>query len=197
MCTRLSQRVIWDILFLWHCSCRTYVCCFPLALANTIRGFFCHSFKFLWKTVTSKPPILITFRIVACTFSDNLSQNNCLLLCLIQDIAVSWHVFGPCYSLVFFFHFLWVLLPRFQVAMYSSLDTYMHDCMCNRSWGIGQQGSSFGSIQFPLIVSYEFWIYPIFSQNCKLFLILVGKCISTLTKLFCHKWANFDGLYFI
>ena len=31
--------------------------------------------------VNSNPPILSS-GIVACTFSDNLSQNNCLLLCL-------------------------------------------------------------------------------------------------------------------
>ena len=35
----------------------------------------CHSFKFLWRTVQSKPPT-ITFVIVACTFFDNLSWNS-------------------------------------------------------------------------------------------------------------------------
>ena len=54
-------------------------------------------------------------------------------------------------------------------------------CMCNGSWGIGQQGSPFGSFQFRLIpMSFEFT--PFFLK-----IILVGKCISTLTKLFCHK----------
>ena len=37
-----------------------------------------HSFKFLWTTVNSKPPT-VPFRIVACSFSDNLSQNSCIL----------------------------------------------------------------------------------------------------------------------
>ena len=42
-------------------------------------GLSCHSFKFLWRTVNSKPPT-IPFRIGACTFSDNLSQNSCILV---------------------------------------------------------------------------------------------------------------------
>ena len=37
----------------------------------------CHSFKFLWKTVNSKPPT-IPFEVVACTLSDNLSRNSCI-----------------------------------------------------------------------------------------------------------------------
>ena len=37
----------------------------------------CHSFKFLCRTVHSKPPI-IDFVIVACTFFDNLSWNSCI-----------------------------------------------------------------------------------------------------------------------
>ena len=37
-----------------------------------------HSFKFLWRTVNLKPPT-IPFGIVACTFSDNLSRNSCIL----------------------------------------------------------------------------------------------------------------------
>ena len=36
-----------------------------------------HSFKFLWKTVNSKPPT-IPFGVVACTLSDNLSRNSCV-----------------------------------------------------------------------------------------------------------------------
>ena len=38
----------------------------------------CHSFKFPWRTVNSKPPT-IPLRIVACTFSDNPSQNICIV----------------------------------------------------------------------------------------------------------------------
>ena len=36
MCTRQSPKVLWDMInaLFWHCSCRTYFCCFPLALAN-------------------------------------------------------------------------------------------------------------------------------------------------------------------
>ena len=36
----------------------------------------CHNFKFLWRTVNSKPPT-IPFATVACTFSNNVSQNSC------------------------------------------------------------------------------------------------------------------------
>ena len=39
MCTRQSRKVIWDMVDTRtvpdDCSCRTYFCCFPLALANT------------------------------------------------------------------------------------------------------------------------------------------------------------------
>ena len=58
------------------CSCRTYFCCFLLALANTFPcPFLANSFKFLWKKENSKPPTM-PFRIVACTFPDNLSRNS-------------------------------------------------------------------------------------------------------------------------
>ena len=42
-------------------------------------GLSCHSFKFLWRTVNSKPPT-IPFGVVACTFSDNLSRNSFIRL---------------------------------------------------------------------------------------------------------------------
>ena len=58
----------------WHCSFRTYFCCFPLALAN-IRPW--PLVPFFWTTVNSKPPT-IPFGFVACTFSDNLSPNSCI-----------------------------------------------------------------------------------------------------------------------
>ena len=45
---------------------------------HTIHDLLCHSFNFFWKTVNSKPPT-IPFGIVACTFSDNLSRNSCIL----------------------------------------------------------------------------------------------------------------------
>ena len=45
-------------------------------------GLSCHSFKFLWRTVNSKPPTIL-FEIVACTFSDNLSRNSCIRLHLL------------------------------------------------------------------------------------------------------------------
>ena len=53
----------------------------------------------------------------------------------------------------------------------SSCDVYtghvIRTCMCNRSWGIGQQGSSFGSSQFPLIpMSSEFTPFFLKIENC-------------------------------
>ena len=86
----------------------------------------CHSFKFLWRTVKTTHITAVPSGIVACTFSDNLSQNNYLLLCLIGHCCKLTSSVGPHYSLVFFSHSLWVLLPRFQVSMYSSRDTYMY-----------------------------------------------------------------------
>ena len=70
------QYGIWSIRCSWQSSCRTYFCCFPLAFAKYVHGLPCHSFKFLWGTVNSKPPT-IPFGIVACTFSDDLSRNSC------------------------------------------------------------------------------------------------------------------------
>ena len=151
-----------------------------------MHGFLCHSFKFLSKTVTSKPLILPS-RIVACTFSDNLSQNNCLLLCFIGHCCNLTSSVGPCYSLVFFFHSL-------ISSCHVQFMWYVHVCVIE----VGELGSN-----EVLLVLFSFlwflWVLnlPHFAQNCYLFLILVGKCISTLAKLFCHKWANFDGLYFI
>ena len=40
-------------------------------------AFRANSFKFLWRTVNSKPPTM-PFGIVAYTFSDNLSRNSCI-----------------------------------------------------------------------------------------------------------------------
>ena len=44
---------------------------------NYVHDLSCHSFKFLWKTVLSKPPT-IPFGVVMCTLSDNLSWNSCI-----------------------------------------------------------------------------------------------------------------------
>ena len=59
-----------------------------------ISGLPYDSFKFLWKTVHLKSPT-IPFRIVACTFSDNLSQNSCIPLVSsaktnIEEMSESW-----------------------------------------------------------------------------------------------------------
>ena len=60
------------------CSCRTYFCCFPLALANTFPWPFVPILSnFFEKKENSKPPTM-SFRIVASTFPDNLSRNSCI-----------------------------------------------------------------------------------------------------------------------
>ena len=59
------------------CSCRTYFCCFPLALANMCLWPLVPFFQISLKRVHSKPPT-IPFGIVACTFSENLSRNSCM-----------------------------------------------------------------------------------------------------------------------
>ena len=89
LCTRQSQRKygICAVHCSWHCSCRIYFCCFPLALADIF------SFKFLWKTVNSKPPT-IPFGVVACTLSHNLFQNSCIRLSLLNAFYV--YIKRPC-----------------------------------------------------------------------------------------------------
>ena len=82
-CTRQSQKVpnmaIWSIHCSWHCSCRTYFCCFPLALANKCPWPLVPLFQISAKIRTENPkPPIIPFGIVACTFSDNLSRNSCI-----------------------------------------------------------------------------------------------------------------------
>ena len=61
------------------CSCRTYFCCFPLALANitsqTSRAILSNFFEEQCRSKLLKIP----FGIVARSFSDNLSRNSCIL----------------------------------------------------------------------------------------------------------------------
>ena len=61
------------------CSCRTYFCCFLLALTNVCPWPLMPFFQFLWRTGKTKPPT-IPFGIVACPFSDNLSRNSCMFM---------------------------------------------------------------------------------------------------------------------
>ena len=76
----------------WHWSCRNYFYWFRLALANIRPAFSCHSFKFFWGTVNSKPP-KIPFGIVAWTFSNNLSRNSCIRPQIHSVRSVSFFVF--------------------------------------------------------------------------------------------------------
>ena len=79
MCTRQSRKVIWDMhntLFL-----TLYLSKLLLLLSfrtrKYVHGLSCHSLKFLWKPVNSKPPT-IPSGVVAYTLSDNLSRNSCI-----------------------------------------------------------------------------------------------------------------------
>ena len=101
-----SQKVIgiWSVHCSWHCSCRTYFCCFFSALANICPyGLWCHSFKLLWWTVNSKPPS-IPFGIVTCTFCDNLSQNTCIQQVELYRGSNVQSLFDTVY------HYQWLLL---------------------------------------------------------------------------------------
>ena len=57
-----------------------------------VHDLSCHFSNFLWRTVNSKPPT-IPFGMVACTFSDNLSRNSCILLafCMFRK---RWYAFS-------------------------------------------------------------------------------------------------------
>ena len=80
MCTRQPRKVIWDMtntLFLTTVAVEPTFVVFQWHLQTYLRGLSCHSFKFLWRTGQTKSPT-IPFGIVACTFSDNLSQNSCI-----------------------------------------------------------------------------------------------------------------------
>ena len=83
ICMQKSRKITWHMintLFLMYCSCRTYFCCLPLAFTK----IHVHPwplvlfFQISLKNNELKPPT-IPFGIVACTFSNNLSQNRCNL----------------------------------------------------------------------------------------------------------------------
>ena len=81
MCTRQPRMVIWDLintLFLTTVAVEPDFAAFLKHSQTYIHGLSCYSFKFLWRTVNSKPPT-IPIKIVACTFSDHLSRNSCIL----------------------------------------------------------------------------------------------------------------------
>ena len=82
MCTRQSRKVIWDMidtLFLTTVALSNLLLLLSVSTRKHIfMAFRANSFKFLWRTVNSKPPTM-PFGIAACTFSDNLSRNSCIL----------------------------------------------------------------------------------------------------------------------
>ena len=60
------------------CSCRTYICCFPLALANTFPWPFLPILSnFFEKKRTQNHPQCLSG--LSRTFPDNLSRNSCIL----------------------------------------------------------------------------------------------------------------------
>ena len=86
MCKRQSQKILWYGIWSIHALFLTTVGFEPAFVAflySTSKhmpvAVPCHSFKFLWRTVHSKPPA-IPFGIVACTFSNNLSRNSYIRL---------------------------------------------------------------------------------------------------------------------
>ena len=83
--TRQSRKVIWDIInsTVPGCSCRTYVCCFPLA-ARKHTSMASHAIHLIsLKNSVLKTTHTIPFGIVACTLSDNLSRNSCIISLLV------------------------------------------------------------------------------------------------------------------
>ena len=60
------------------CSCRSYLCCFLLALANTFPWPFVPILSNFFEKKENSKPHTMPFRIVASTFPDNLSRNSCI-----------------------------------------------------------------------------------------------------------------------
>ena len=90
------------------CSCRSYFCCFPLALANTFPRHFVPipSYFFEKKRTQNHPQCLSGLaRIVACTFPDNLSRNSCIYFL----VPLSWAGVTFVETIVFIWY--WCSLP--------------------------------------------------------------------------------------
>ena len=82
MCTRQSRKAISDVvntLFLTTVAVESSFVAFLSTRGHMSTVFRASSFKFLWKKENSKPPTM-PFRIVACTFPDNLSRNSCIYI---------------------------------------------------------------------------------------------------------------------
>ena len=60
------------------CSCRSYFCCFPLALTNLCPWPLPLFFQISSKNSIQNHPQTIPFGFVACTFSHNLSLISCI-----------------------------------------------------------------------------------------------------------------------
>ena len=78
------------------CSCRTYFCCFPLALANTFPWPFVPILSnFFEKKRTQNHPQCLSG--LSRTFPDNLSRNSCILHAFPRpgNFECPTYVFGP------------------------------------------------------------------------------------------------------
>ena len=60
------------------CSCRSFFCCFPLALTNKCPWPLVLFFQISLKNSIQNHPQTIPIGIGACTFSHNLSRNSCI-----------------------------------------------------------------------------------------------------------------------
>ena len=84
-------KVIWDIIntpFLTLQLSNLHLLLSFSSSQTYVHSLLYYSFKFLWRTVYSKPPT-IPFGIVTCTFSDNLSRNGCMLCRELYEILLT------------------------------------------------------------------------------------------------------------
>ena len=91
--TAISRKVVGKkcaIHCSWRCSCRTYFCRFPLAQSQTyVHDLSCYSFKFLWKTVNSKPPTIPFFRGCRVHVIRQPFSNSCI--CAFVKCMFAWN----------------------------------------------------------------------------------------------------------
>ena len=90
MCTRQSRKVIWDMidtLFLTTVAVEPTFVAFRQHLQTHFLGLSCQFFQISLKNSELKPPTM-PFEVVACTFSDNLSQISCIFFLHLLGISI-------------------------------------------------------------------------------------------------------------
>ena len=153
--------------FSWHRSCRIYLCCFPLALANIGAWLLVQFFEISSKN--SKSPT-IPFGIVACTFSDNLSWNSCMYLvrCINMKFRCVWtrldvHACGTMYICVIsncMDAVRYIYIYMYFQCIFLWFDVYM--------------------LNFVVYV-YGFIILSVTERNWRFRLPLLGSCFVSIT----------------